>query len=173
MSAASGGPSLVALAIRAMPSTTRSYTDSWTNRRDPAQQFWPWLAKIPIAAPGWRRRDPHLRARPWATCRRVPESRTSSCAAAASPIRRPICVEPVKLILSTCGWATSAAPAVSPSPVTTLITPSGIPASATRPAKRSAVSGVCSAGLRTMVHPVAKAGAIFQMALSQRGHSRA
>ncbi len=39
-----------------------------------------------------------------------------------------------------------------------------MPASATSLANRSAVRGVCSAGLRTNVHPVANAGATFQMA---------
>ena len=39
-----------------------------------------------------------------------------------------------------------------------LNTPAGKPASATRSASRSAVSGVCSAGLRTTVQPAASAG---------------
>ena len=47
---------------------------------------------------------------------------------ALAPISRPTAVEPVKAILSTSGWSTSAAP-VSPSPVITFSTPSGMPAS--------------------------------------------
>jgi hypothetical protein len=50
--------------------------------------------------------------------------------AAAATMSRPTSVEPVKATLSTCGCAASAAPAVSPKPVTTFTTPSGTPASA-------------------------------------------
>ena len=84
---------------------------------------------------------------------------------ALAPISRPTTVEPVKAILSTSSWSTSAAP-VSPSPVITLSTPSGSPASSASSPSRSAVSGVCSAGFRTIVQPAASAGAIFQAAIS-------
>lgn len=51
---------------------------------------------------------------------------------------------------------------VYPNPEMMLITPGGKPASViNRPIIR-AVNGVCSAGLRTMVHPAAKAGPTFQ-----------
>lgn len=46
-----------------------------------------------------------------------------------------------------------AAPAVGPYPGTTLTTPGGNPASLMRAATARAVSGVCSAGFRTIVHP--------------------
>ena len=72
----------------------------------------------------------------------------------------------MKATLSTSLWAASAAPAVSPKPVTTFTTPSGTPASATRPARRSAVSGVCSAGLSITVLPVVSAGPSFHAAIS-------
>ena len=85
---------------------------------------------------------------------------------ALAPISRPTTVEPVKAILSTPGWSTSAAP-VSPSPVITLSTPSGSPASSASSPSRSAVSGVCSAGLSTTVQPAASAGPIFQAAISR------
>ncbi len=52
----------------------------------------------------------------------------------------PTWVEPVNAILSTPGCATSAAPAVSPSPVTMLTTPGGKPASMTSSPSRSAES---------------------------------
>ena len=84
---------------------------------------------------------------------------------AFAPISRPTAVEPVKAILSTPGWSTSAAP-VSPSPVTTFSTPAGMPASSASSPTRSAVSGVCSAGLSTIVQPAARAGAIFHAAIS-------
>ena len=83
---------------------------------------------------------------------------------AFAPISRPTAVEPVKAILSTSGWSTSAAP-VSPSPVITFSTPSGMPASSASSPSRSAVSGVCSAGFSTIVQPAASAGATFQAAI--------
>ena len=49
---------------------------------------------------------------------------------AACTISLPTSVEPVKATLSTSSWAARAAPAVSPKPVTTFTTPSGMPASA-------------------------------------------
>ncbi len=52
------------------------------------------------------------------------------------------------------------------SPGTTLMVPAGTPASSAIWAKRSALSGVCSAGLSTMQLPVARAGATFQASIS-------
>ena len=49
--------------------------------------------------------------------------------------------------------------ASSPSPVTMLKTPAGMPASSASAASASAESGVCSAGLSTNVQPAASAGA--------------
>ena len=60
------------------------------------------------------------------------------------------------------GWAVRVAPTAAP-PVTTLITPGGIPASAARSASSSAVTGVSSDGLTTAVQPAARAGASFQV----------
>ena len=77
----------------------------------------------------------------------------------------PTSVEPVKAILSTSSCLTSAAP-VLPSPVTMLTTPGGSSAWRSTSAKRSAESGVVSAGLRTTVFPAASAGAIFQESMS-------
>jgi hypothetical protein len=85
--------------------------------------------------------------------------------AVALRIMRPTSVEPVKAILSTCGCSTSAAPA-RPSPVTTLTTPAGTPASRQSSPSRSADSGVCSAGFRTTVLPHASAGPSFHDAIS-------
>ena len=84
----------------------------------------------------------------------------------AATISLPTSVDPVKATLSTSWWAASAAPAVSPNPVTTFTTPSGTPASAISSASRSAVSGVCSAGLRTTQLPAASAGPSFHAAIS-------
>ena len=59
-----------------------------------------------------------------------------------------------------------AAPAVSPYPGTMFTTPGGNPASVISSPTRSAVSGVCSAGLSTTVHPAASAGPSFQAIIS-------
>ena len=85
---------------------------------------------------------------------------------AAWPMRLPTAVDPVKATLSMPGCAASAAPAVGPSPVTTLSAPGGNPASSASSASRSAVSGVSSAGLSTIAQPVASAGPIFHTAIS-------
>ena len=72
----------------------------------------------------------------------------------------------MKAILSTSSCAARAAPAVSPKPVITFTTPSGMPASAISSPSRSAVSGVCSAGLSTTQLPVVSAGPSFHAAIS-------
>ena len=46
-------------------------------------------------------------------------------------------------------------------------TPLGNPASSINSAKYNAESGVCSAGLSTIVHPVASAAPIFHIAMSR------
>ncbi len=85
---------------------------------------------------------------------------------APSATSMPVLVEPVKATLSTPGWRTSARPTAGPLPVMTLKTPSGMPASATSFASSSAVTGVWSLGLTTIVQPVARAGASFQVSSS-------
>src|SRR5437773_1119173 len=77
----------------------------------------------------------------------------------------PTSVEPVNAILFTSGCDTSSAP-VRPSPVTMFTTPGGSSACRTTSQKRSAVSGVVSAGLSTTVLPAASAGAIFHASMS-------
>ncbi len=72
---------------------------------------------------------------------------------------------PVKAILSTSGWDTSAAP-VPPAPVMMFTTPCGKSASWMISASINAVSGVVSAGFSTTVFPAASAGAIFHAAIS-------
>lgn len=86
-------------------------------------------------------------------------------AVAISATRLPTAVEPVKEVMTTSGWPTRCSPASLPAPVTMLITPSGIPASVAAWANISEVSGVSSAGLRTMVLPAATAGRTFQAAI--------
>src|SRR5690625_3826534 len=82
--------------------------------------------------------------------------------AASFIIDFPTTVEPVKAILFTSGCLTIASPVISPNPLTILTTPSGKPASLTSFAKYNADKGVCSAGFKTTVQPVARAGATFQ-----------
>jgi hypothetical protein len=96
-----------------------------------------------------------------------PSSRVRRVSVPASSrwIALPTSVEPVKAILSTSSCLTSAAP-VRPSPVTMLTTPGGSSAWRSMSAKRSAESGVVSAGLSTTVLPAASAGAIFQASIS-------
>ena len=55
-----------------------------------------------------------------------------------------------------------ASPTVGPSPLTRLKTPAGTPASCSTSAKIMAFRGAISVGLRTIVHPAAKAGATLQ-----------
>ena len=83
---------------------------------------------------------------------------------AAAEIARPVGLEPVNVIASTSGWATRAAPTASPVPWTTLNTPGGIPASSASSATRSAVIGVCSAGLSTTLLPAHRANRLIAAA---------
>ena len=126
----SPSPSLIDLAISATPATTSSKRSASTYSREPATQHCPWLKKMALAAPA-------MAASRSASEKTMlgllpPNSRLTffRFPVAALAISRPTSVEPVKAILSTPSWAASAAPAVSPKPVTTLTTPSGRPASA-------------------------------------------
>ena len=79
----------------------------------------------------------------------------------------PTSVEPVNVIFRTSGFCRSSVPTGPGSWVgTTLQTPGGSPASPMIAAILSAVSGVCSAGLRTTVHPAAIAGPIFRVTIA-------
>ena len=74
----------------------------------------------------------------------------------------PTSVDPVKVILSTPGCFTSAAPTLDPGPGRMLSTPGGRPASSASSPMRTAVRGVSCAGLSTTQLPAASAGAAFQ-----------
>ena len=81
----------------------------------------------------------------------------------------PTSVEPVKPSLRTIGLDVISPPisgASSASPVTTLSTPGGRPASSPSASIASAVSGVCSAGLSTIVQPAASAGAALRVGIA-------
>src|ERR1019366_140981 len=94
------------------------------------------------------------------------EQFTTVSAASLSRIR-PTSVEPVNDSLRTRG-SFSIADTTGPDfrDVSTLTTPSGTPASASRPAMASAVSGVSEAGLSTTVQPAASAGPILRVAIA-------
>ncbi len=96
-----------------------------------------------------------------------PNSRVTffSVSVAALLIAFPVTAEPVKLILLTKGCSTNACPASAPRPLTTLITPAGMPASTASSANRRVARGVTSEGFITIVQPVANAGAIFHIAI--------
>ena len=79
--------------------------------------------------------------------------------------RLPTGVEPVNDTMRTPGWASSASPATRPAPVRTLTTPSGRPARVQSSASMREVSGVSSAGFRTIVLPAAIAGSTFHTAI--------
>ena len=77
---------------------------------------------------------------------------------ASSLTRLPARVEPVKLTMSTSGWAAIASPTTGPTPVTRLKTPAGRPTSSMISARMKALSGATSDGLSTTVQPAARAG---------------
>ena len=81
---------------------------------------------------------------------------------ARAAIARPAASLPVNDILATRGWSTSASPAARP-PVTTLITPGGMPAFSASRASSIADAEVTSDGLMTTVLPAASAGATVMM----------
>ncbi|CNG99280.1 Uncharacterised protein [Mycobacterium tuberculosis] len=78
----------------------------------------------------------------------------------AARIFRAVAGPPVKLTFCTKGWRTSASPVCGP-PSTRFTTPSGIPASFTRPIRCSVAYGVSSDGFITTVFPAASAGISF------------
>ena len=144
--------------------TKRSYTDRSTKMRERAQQSWP---ALPNTAEGAAAAAFSRSASAKITLADFPPSSSVTrltVLAAPSMTRLPTSVEPVKPILATSGWAIKRSPTTEPGPTTTLSTPSGRPAASASSAKRSAVSGVSSAGLRTTVLPHASAGPSFQLA---------
>ena len=74
-----------------------------------------------------------------------------------APMSRPAVVDPVKAILSTPGWSTSARPASSP-PVRMDTVPGGRSAASTISASSMASSEASGAALTTTVHPASRAG---------------
>src|SRR5438093_1534851 len=150
------GPCFMSAAVLASLSANWSCIFCSTKRRVPAQHTCPAQKKTPSNAPctaasGSASLKTMLGDLP-------PSSSDTrlSVDAVSRWISFPTSVEPVKAILSTMGWRTSAPPAVGPKPGTMLTTPAGTPASSSSSPRRSAVSGVCSAGLSTQVLALAR-----------------
>src|ERR1700744_3083886 len=143
----------------------RSNTDRWTSIRDRAQQSCPALSNTAYGAVaaafsrsasantmfGFLPPSPGVPRLVWA--------------AHAAMIDWPTGPEPVKQILRTAGCSTRNRPTTGPRPHSTWSTPSGSPASTASAARRSAVSGVSSAGLSSTAFPAASAGANPQVAI--------
>ena len=109
----SGSPRRSVDSRRLSESSSSSWIDSWTSRREPAQQTWPWLKKMPLTMPStaWSigaSSKTMLAPLP-------PSSRVTflSVPAIWRAIALPTAVEPVKATLLTSGCATSAAPVVA------------------------------------------------------------
>src|SRR5262245_4495041 len=81
--------------------------------------------------------------------------------------KRPTSVDPVKLIFLTTSLWVSCAQIARASPVTTLNTPDGIPASEASAAKARAEYGVSSAGRQIMVQPAASAAAALRAIIAE------
>ena len=94
-----------------------------------------------------------------------PSSIDSRLMPARSAMRWPVAVPPVKEMVRTSGWRTSASPASEPWPCTMLSTPLGTPASSASRPSRSAVMGDSSDIFSTAVLPSARQGATFQVAV--------
>jgi hypothetical protein len=134
---------------------------SCSSTRDPAMQVCPVAANTPASTP--------LQALARSASSKMmlgdlpPSSSETRARWSAAPriTDCPVAEEPVKAILATSGWRTSAAPAPSPRPVTTLTTPSGKPASSITAASSRVEAGETSDGLTTTVLPAASAGHSF------------
>lgn len=87
--------------------------------------------------------------------------------------KRPMGVEPVKLNLRTSGWPVSCAPMAGASPVTMFNTLPGCLHRCASSARASAENGVSLAGLTTMVHPAASAGATLRVIIAAGKYSTA
>ena len=129
-------------------------------------QVWPVAAKTPAMTPLAAASRSASGKTIWADLPPSSSVTRARCDVAPSATSMPVLVEPVNATLSTPGWRTSARPTAGPLPVMTLKTPSGMPASVTSLASSSAVTGVWSDGLTTIVQPVASAGASFQVSSS-------
>ena len=128
---------------------------------EPHRQTWPWLRKPARTTPATV--DSISQSAKTTLAFLPPSSRLSflNAGAADAATFSPVDVPPVNETRSTSEWATSGAPAPTPSPCTRLTTPAGRPTSSMTCISRSAVIGVSSLGLHTTVLPMPMAGATF------------
>ena len=103
-----------------------------------------------------------------------PSSRNTffTVSAPLAMMRRPVAVDPVKVIMSTRGSVVSTSPTRWSDDATTLTTPAGMSvSSAIEPAETVADHGVSGAGLSTTVLPAARAGpSLARLRLSGKFH---
>src|SRR2546429_96275 len=151
------GPCFIPAAVLASLSANSSCIFCSTKRRVPAQHTCPAQKKTPSNAPCTAASESASLKTMLGDLPPSSSDTRLSVDAVSRWISFPTSVEPVKAILSTMGWRTSAPPAVGPKPGTMLTTPAGTPASSSSSPRRSAVSGVCSAGLSTQEQPLALA----------------
>ena len=157
-----GLPMVMALARSAKRLTKASWILSSMMIREPAQHTSPWLKKMPIMA--------HSTAASRSTSAKMmlgdlpPSSKPIflMLLAAQRMMLCPTAVEPVRVIISMPGWEARASPTDPPGPRIRLAAPLGTPAS-------SRISNIFTlditaleAGLKMMLLPAARAGAIFQ-----------
>ena len=160
-----GSPTRSSRAAATKRSTNSSWIDCSTRMRLPARQTSPLLWKIPAMLPGTARSRSQSAKTMLADLPPSSKETGVSAGAAAAMIAWPVRLSPVKVMRSIPGWRVSASPtSPGPKPWTTFSTPAGIPASSASRPRRSALSGVCSAGFKTTVQPKASAGAAFQLA---------
>jgi hypothetical protein len=76
-------------------------------------------------------------------------------------ISSPTARDPVKAMMWTSGWFTSAGPTSSPIPGRKLTTPGGKPASSNTSISLAAITGDCSAGFITTVLPATSAAVVM------------
>src|SRR4029077_4215849 len=86
--------------------------------------------------------------------------------AAVVPTIRPTAVEPVSEMARTSGCSINGPPTCGPKPETMLITPLGMPASASTRTRLNVESGVSCAGLITQVLPQTIAGSSFHAGIA-------
>ena len=129
------------------------------------QQHCSWLKKIAFATPGIA---VSRSASANTTFGDLPPSSSVTrlrFSAVALTISFPISVEPVNATLSIPGMGRHRRACGFAEPGDDVDHAVGSPASCISSASRSALSGVCSAGLSTTVHPVASAGPSFRAAI--------
>ena len=160
----SGSPTTSASAAATKRSTNSSCTEDSTKTRVPLEHTSPWVAKFASTAASTAR---SISASANTSKGDLPPSSSvtgTGPAAAARMTARPVGTDPVTVILSTPTCELRASP-TNPSPCTTEKTPGGNPASSSTSANATALSGVCSEGLKTIALPAASAGAAFQQAI--------